>query len=229
MFVTPLQTRRRSRRVADTSTVLLSSGDELEESTKKVGRPKKTRNPPVTTVKASPAKKSLNRSYDLRSATKGFSAEITFSSDEEDGTPAKKTGPVKPRMTLSESKFKKQLTVNSKTASVIKASTPNKTTTRTQRKEDTPVKTRLEFDTEKRVGVQTRSMLRKQQEENDSFIAEASESDENGTTTKSKKEENETYPSWPEVGWKEFALAAVITATAAVGYICYSTDLCKYC
>ena len=201
------------------------------------GRPRKAQRPsaspaPVTTLAAtvtsSPAKGVLNRSYDLRSSSRRYTSEIAFSSDEEEIIPTTKQGPVKPRMTLSESKFRTQLTETHKSI-LMKSSTPNKNLARTTVETSDPsVKTRLQFDTEKHMGVLTRSMVKQQQEqieEADSFIAEAPPEEDTPTTSVPSKE-NETYPAWPEVGWKEFALAAFVTATAAVGYICYTTDLC---
>ena len=40
-----------------------------------------------------------------------------------------------------------------------------------------------------------------------------------------KTEEEQSFP----VTWKEFALAAFVTGLAALGYVCYTTDYCRYC
>ena len=36
-------------------------------------------------------------------------------------------------------------------------------------------------------------------------------------------------PSWMEIGWKEVALATVLTGIGVLGYVCYVTDYCSYC
>ena len=40
-----------------------------------------------------------------------------------------------------------------------------------------------------------------------------------------KMEEERCFP----VTWKEFALAAFVTGLAGIGYLCYTTDYCRYC
>ena len=180
------------------------------------------------------------REYHLRSKD---TKQISVSSDEESspvvtrktkGTLSSDAG-----MSLSESNFRREI------SNVNKGSTSKKATSTPQPKSSTKqspvVKTKLKFDSSQlRRSVRNRGPAltieqvtgdEKHQDKNLSVIAEAEEEEQpkKERETPIPEENNDNYPAWPPVGWKEFALAAFVTGLATVGYICYTTDYCKFC
>lgn len=184
------------------------------------------------------------RDYHLRSKD---TKQISVSSDEESspvvthktrGTSSGDAG-----MSLSESNFCREI------ANVNKGSTSKKATSTPQPKSSTKqspvVKTKLKFDSTnlRRSGRNRGPALtieqvaedeehQKPQDKNLSVIAEAEEEEEQPKKERKipiPEENNDNYPAWPPVGWKEFALAAFVTGLAAVGYVCYTTDYFKFC
>ena len=247
----------RSKRVLD-AVAALSSDDEgvvttAESSRKKqtirksLGRParavaKQQQNKPAL---SSPIPSGMyGREYHLRSKN---TKQISVSSDEESspvvthktkGTSS--TGDA--GMSLTESNFRREITnVNKGSTSKKATSTPQ---TKPSTKQSPVIKTKLKFDSSQlRRSVRNRGPAltieqvtgdekqSKHQDKNLSVIAEAEEEDHSKEERETLVAEgnNDNYPAWPPVGWKEFALAAFVTGLAAVGYVCYTTDYFKYC
>lgn len=246
--------RRKSLRVR--STPLFSSDEEDEKaevrerkSLKKTAKPERK-----SRASATPTKKTTlddsTRKYNLRSTMGDFSSEDELVLD---FTKNIKTT----RMSLSESRFKKQLQDIKKgkyTASPRKTSTPQKTSpvfekTHTHSPSKVKVTKKLVFDNSAGFSVRTypavmtRQMQRRLEEitaeEELSVVAEADD-DEPEHPTPAKKSPKGKHVKEPSdqkteeeqcfpVTWKEFALAAFVSGVAAIGYMCYATDYCSYC
>lgn len=149
------------------------------------------------------------------------------------------------RMSMTESNFRKRISDVNKGASTSKktTSTPqSKSSTASAQQGSPQIKTKLRFDSSKRRSGRNKEPLisieqvtegeeNKNADPNLSVIAEADEDPAEAAKEPSPADTSGEggYPGWPPVGWKEFAIAAFVTAVAAVGYVCYTTDYCKYC
>lgn len=147
-------------------------------------------------------------------------------------------------MLPTESNFRKRIVDINKGASAAKktTSTPQSKTSTSAKGESPQIKTKLRFDSSKRRSGRNKEPLisieqvtegeeNKNADPNLSIIAEADEDPTEAAKEPSPANTSDDggYPGWPPVGWKEFAIAAFVTAVAAVGYVCYTTDYCKYC
>ena len=247
---------RSKRALSATATVSLSSDDEggpskeltqkRQQSTAKrsPGRPRRAASKEASVI-VSPLPAGLfGREYELRPRDNKL---LAVSSDEESAPPTTKTmkSVGSTRMSLNESNFRKRIADLAAGASTSKraTSTPQSKTTTTVQQNSPRIKTKLRFDpSNRRSGRSKQPLLTIEQvtenaeEENEnsdknvSIIAEAE--DDTGGEKESDEEPlagtSSVYPGWPPVGWKEFALAAFVTSLAAVGYLCYTTDYCKY-
>ena len=148
------------------------------------------------------------------------------------------------RMSLTESNFRKRIVDVNKGASVAKktTSTPQSKTSTSTQGGSPQIKTKLRFDPSKRRSGRNKQPLisieqvtegdeNKNTDPNLSIIAEAEDDPAEAAKEPSSANTSDEggYPGWPPVGWKEFAIAAFVTTVAAVGYVCYTTDYCKYC
>ncbi len=76
-------------------------------------------------------------------------------------------------------------------------------------------------------------------EADDNMIGEAESDDDEIIRAAQKKKDTdapaeappptESSAQWMEIGWKEVALATVISGIGVLGYVCYVTDYCSYC
>ena len=233
---------------SDDEGVATTAGSQRKKQTarKSLGRParavaKQQQNRPVL---GSPLPAGMyGREYQLRSRD---TKQTSVSSDEESSPmvtrKTKGTSSADVGMSLSESNFRRDI------ANVNKGSTSKKATSTPQPKSSTKespvIKTKLKFDSSQlRRSVRNRGPAltiervtedekrQKNPDNNLSVIAEAEEEEqpEKERETPIPEENSDNYPAWPPVGWKEFALAAFVTGLAAVGYVCYTTDYCKFC
>ncbi len=261
-----LQERRKSLR-PHRDLYYYSSDDEQNASkTKRMSDGEKTTVRRSTRASATPSKKtpkddSIRTRYNLRSDQAEFSSE-----DESSFVVDKRRSSKKIRMSLSESRFKKQLTNIKKAihkSSPYKTSTPQVSPTKTSETTDSPSKVRatkrLQFDSTQRMRTRTADIppmiTRRQRRSQDDEItvseepptvAEADDSEEEEVQPvkkspkkrkaaskpvseempkEDKTEEEKCFP----VTWREFALASFVTGLAGLGYLCYTTDYCRYC
>ena len=208
---------------------------------KSPGRPRRTTKQQQPAVLTSPLPAGLfGREYGLRPRENKL---LAVSSDEDSPVVTRKatknTTTADTRLSLSESNFRKRISDVNKGASTTKKTT---STPQAKTQQSSPqVKTKLRFDSSKRRSGRNKGPLltieqvtEGDKEENDdknlSIIAEADEDPAEAEDTPAPSDVSEGgYPGWPPVGWKEFAIAAFVTGVAAVGYVCYTTDYCKYC
>lgn len=192
----------------------------------------------------------FGRDYKLRPRENKL---LAVSSDEESSpavtrkaakTTTTQTNKADGRMSLTESNFRKRIADVNKGASTSKktTSTPQAKSS-TAAKQDSPqIKTKLKFDSSKRRSGRNKQPLisieqvtegeeNKNTDPNLSVIAEADDDPVQEAKEPSPADTSSDggFPGWPPVGWKEFAIAAFVTGVAAVGYVCYTTDYCKYC
>ena len=222
-----------------------------QRTRKSPGRPAKTtKQQQPAAAASSPLPAGLfGRDYELRPRENKL---LAVSSDEE-STPAvtrksaktaTQTSKADTRMSLTESNFRKRITDVNKGASTAKktTSTPQSKGSTSAQQGSPQIKTKLRFDSSKRRSGRNKEPLisieqvtdgeeNKNTDPNLSIIAEADEDPAEAAKepTPADTSGDGGYPGWPPVGWKEFAIAAFVTAVAAVGYVCYTTDYCKYC
>lgn len=151
------------------------------------------------------------------------------------------------RMTLSESRFRKQLTDIAKgifSSPQHSTSTPQKAGSKSPSTKSKS-KAKIKFESAKRTDSsfdQQSPMVTTQDqdlEEENQITIEATmvaEADDEGdcllsSTVVKKTAKRESSPETKcfPITWREFALAAFVTGVGAVGYVCYATDYCNYC
>ncbi len=177
---------------------------------------------------------------------------LALSSDEEASpvvtrkaakTTTTQTNKADARMSLTESNFRKRISgVNKEVSTSKKATSTPQSKISTSAQRDSPqIKTKLKFDSSKRRSGRNKQPLisieqvtegeeNQNTDPNLSIIAEADEDPvQEAEPSPADTSGDGGFPGWPPVGWKEFAIAAFVTGVAAVGYVCYTTDYCKYC
>lgn len=247
----------RSKRALAAASAALSSDDEgvgVVSTTKSTTKKQAARKSPGRPARAAAKQQNqpmldsplpaglFGREYQLRSKDSKEAAAVV-SSDEEESVPVvtrKSKASDSTRMSLSESNFRRQINKGGSTSKKATSTPQPKAST-----DQSPViKTKLKFDSSqlRRSGRNRGPVLtiervtddknpQKNPEKNLSVVAEAEEDDE----PKEEKgrpmpeEGGDNYPAWPPVGWKEFLLAGFVTGLAAIGYVCYTTDYCRFC
>ena len=224
-----------------------------QRSRKSPGRPAKTtkqqQQQPSTAGLSSLPAGLFGRDYELRPRENKL---LAVSSDEESSPAvtrkaAKTTNQMNKadaRISLTESNFRKRITDVNEGVSTSKktTSTPQAKSSTAAQRASPQIKTKLKFDSSKRRSGRNKQPLisieqvtegeeNKNMDPNLSIIAEADDDPVQEAKEPSPADSSSDggFPGWPPVGWKEFAIAAFVTGVAAVGYICYTTDYCKYC
>lgn len=229
-------------------TVVTKSTQQKKQVQKRA--PRKTAKQPAQPVLSSPLPAGLfGREYALRPRD---SRHLLLSSDEESSpAPSRKaeaSSTANTSVSLTESNFKRQIAdISKKGAAGSKKAATSTPQPKSSAHQSPQVKTKLKFDSSqlRRSGRNRGPVLtieqvsddgdrNKKSENNLSVIAEAEDDDPREAEGEREEEKvaddgGESYPAWPLVGWKEFALAAFVTGLAAIGYVCYTTDYCKYC
>ena len=170
-----------------------------------------------------------------------------FSSDEDSavaGSSPLKRSAIPARMTLTESRLRKHL---SKHTSVTVTSKAQRSFKVTQVAEASPpvsnrVKTRLQFGTSERkptrpIATNTWNTI-KTTTSQEPVATRSTTSKEPAVTTTSEQpavqppvvqppvDDLEQAQDWLQIGWAEFGMAAFVTAAAAFGYFCWTSDYC---
>jgi hypothetical protein len=224
-----------------------------QRSRKSPGRPAKTtkqQQQPSIADSSSLPEGLFGRDYALRPRENKL---LAVSSDEEASpvvtrkaakTTTTQTNKADTRMSLTESNFRKRISDVNKGVSTSKKamSTPQAKSSTSAQRDSPQIKTKLKFDSSKRRSGRNKQPLisieqvtegeeNKNTDPNLSIIAEADEDPVQEAKQPSPADTSGDggFPGWPPVGWKEFAIAAFVTGVAAVGYVCYTTDYCKYC
>ena len=179
------------------------------------------------------------KTYELRSLSRRPAASklMQLSSDEETaiaGSRDTTKSPVKPRMSLRENKFRKQLTDirqhtgSPKTLPKLQPVSMHVTTC-------THVKTRLQFEpTDINVKPQRKALPK--------FTAKPTTSQEAivhppiqvpqqepcklATTSEEEEEERRRVPNWLQIGCAEVGFAVFVTLVASLGYFCWASEYC---
>ena len=231
------------------------TGAKKTKRTKKTTSPRrKTTRASVTPTKKTTVEDS-SRKYNLRSKAVEFSSEDELALDI---TTTRSTKTTRMSLSESRfMRQLDDIKKGKYTSSPHKTSTPQKTLPKPDEKKQTPSPSKVQatkkllFDSSVRSSTMSRPtmMTRRQQRLlEESVVAEApptvaqAEDEEPDYPPPVKKiiddhvvpepppavQKTEEEHSFP-VTWKEFALAAFVTGVAAIGYVCYATDYCRYC
>jgi len=234
-FIILLLLQRKIRRSARLSQVhqldnsQVKSEVSISKSRRKSKEPTATRSARSTKTKATTKGKSgeatiMEESSTVQRYSTRSSARQADMSDDEGDILLSSTKPLTGRKPLSESNFREEIGgLFSSTPYVLEKEAPKKS---------------LGYDkfSQEKVTVTTKVTASE-----GTMMGEADSDDDEVTKATQKKLEKEQSfkapptptvdetPSWMEIGWKEVALATVLTGIGVLGYVCYVTDYCSYC
>lgn len=96
-----------------------------------------------------------------------------------------------------------------------------------------------EYDMHQKVTVTTMTRTIDKKKDEEVMMGEADSDDDEVVKAQCQQDEEASVPapaphttfspSWMAIGWKEVALATVLTGIGVVGYVCYVTDYCSFC